>query len=284
VINPYQKFVSAIAEATAKGKSLPLGGIIQPKKKSPSPDAPVVMLVSPHPDDECIIGGLPLRLMREAGMRAVNVAVTLGSNIERRPARLAELKSACRWIGFELENAGLDKISPATRQHEAQVWSVAIKTIAGLISKHKPRAIVFPHERDWHPTHIGTHFLVIDALRRMPLDFKTVLIETEFWGQLYTPNLMVELSASDVADLLAALSHHMGEMERNPYHLRLPAWLLDNVRRGSELVGGKGAAAPDFVFATLYWVQKWQNGGVKEMFRGGKQISVKDSPGSIIDI
>lgn len=281
--NPYQKFVSAIAEATAKGKSLPLGGMAAPKKTPPKPGAPVAMIFSPHPDDECIIGGLPLRLMREAGMHIINVAVTLGSNKERRLYRLAELKNACGWIGFELEDTGLDHIVPHTRQHDAQVWNAAIKSIAALLLKHRPAAIFFPHERDWHPTHIGTHFLVMDALRRLPLDFKTTLIETEFWGQMLTPNLMVELSAGDVADLLAALSHHTGEMERNPYHLRLPAWLQDNVRRGAELVGGKGAAAPDFVFATLYHVQKWQSGGVKEMFRGGKQISAKDSPGSVLD-
>ncbi|HTR43848.1 MAG TPA: PIG-L family deacetylase [Pseudomonadales bacterium] len=283
MINPYQKFVSAIAEAATRGHSLPLGGIIKPKHKTPDANAPVVMLVSPHPDDECITGGLPLRLMRESGMRIVNVAVTLGSNENRRTARLTELKNACEWIGFELEETGLERILPATRQFDAQTWSSAIKTIAALITKHKPRAIVFPHERDWHPTHIGTHLLVMDALRRLPLDFKTILIETEFWGQLLTPNLMVELSPHDVADLLAALSHHTGEMKRNPYHLRLPSWLQDNVRRGSELVGGKGATAPDFVFATLYWIKKWQNGGVKEMFRGGTQISMKDSPGSILD-
>ena len=283
MINPYHKFVHAIADAATKGHALPMGGIIKPKHKAPAADAPVVMLVSPHPDDECITGGLALRLMRESGMRIVNVAVTLGSNQERRAARLAELKNACGWIGFDLEETGLERIIPATRQFDAQTWSAAIKTIAALIAKHKPRAIVFPHERDWHPTHIGTHLLVMDSLRRLPLDFKTVLIETEFWGQLLTPNLMVELSPGDVADLLAALSHHNGEMKRNPYHLRLPAWLQDNVRRGSELVGGKGAAAPDFIFATLYWVQKWQNGGVKEMFRGGTQISAKDSPGIILE-
>lgn len=282
-MNPYQKYVSAIAQLTAGGKSLPLGGMAAPKKAPTKPDAPVAMIFSPHPDDECIIGGLPLRLLREAGMRVVNVAVTLGSNKERRLYRLAELKNACGWIGFDLEDTGLDHIVPATRQHEAQVWNAAIHAIAALLQKHQPRAIFFPHERDWHPTHIGTHFLVMDALRRLPPDFKTTLVETEFWGQMLTPNLMVELSAGDVADLLAALSHHTGEMERNPYHLRLPAWLQDNVRRGSELVGGKGAAAPDFVFATLYHVQKWQNGGVKEMFRGGKQISAKDSPGSVLD-
>ena len=83
-MNPYQKYVSAIAQLTAGGKSLPLGGMAAPKKTPTKPDAPVAMIFSPHPDDECIIGGLPLRLLREAGMRVVNVAVTLGSNSERR--------------------------------------------------------------------------------------------------------------------------------------------------------------------------------------------------------
>ena len=54
---------------------------------------------------------------------------------------------------------------------------------------------------------------------------------------------MVESSAADVADLMAALSLHVGEVARNPYHLRLPAWMIDNVRRGAELVGGQGGAA-----------------------------------------
>jgi len=241
------------------------------------------MLFSPHPDDECIIGGLALRLMREAGMRVVNVAVTLGSNKERRAARRVESKNACDWIGFELEETGLEKIVPATRAHEPQLWNARVKTIGALLQKYKPSAIFFPHEGDWHVAHIGTHLLVMDALKTLPADFKTTLIETEFWGQMLTPNLMVELSADDVADLLAALSFHVGEMQRNPYHLRLPAWLQDNVRRGTELVGGKGAAAPDFAFATLYRVQKWQNGGIKEIFRGGKQIGAKDSPENIVD-
>jgi LmbE family N-acetylglucosaminyl deacetylase len=282
-MNPYQKFVSAFAQLATDGKSLPLGGITPPEKKQLSPDAPVAMIFSPHPDDECIIGGLALRLMREAGMRVVNVAVTLGSNWERRAARLAELKNACDWIGFELEETGLEKITPAARTHEPQIWEAAIKTISGLLSKYQPRVIFLPHEGDWHVAHIGTHFLVMDALKTLPSDFKATLIETEFWGQMLSPNLMVESSSPDVADLLAALSFHVGEMQRNPYHLRLPAWLQDNVRRGSELVGGKGTAAPDFGFATLYRVQKWQNGGVKEMFRGGKQLSAKDSVASVLD-
>src|SRR5260221_14694978 len=75
-----------------------------------------------------------------------------------------------------------------------------------------------------------------------------------------TPNLVVESSAEDVVDLITALSFPVGEVKRNPYHLRMPAWLMDNVRRGGELVGGQGGAAPDFLFGTLYRLRRWNNG------------------------
>lgn len=282
-MNPYQKFVSAFVQLAGEGKSLPLGGIPPEKFARPAPGAPVALIFSPHPDDECIIGGLALRLMREAGMRVVNVAVTLGSNTERRPARLEELKNACAWIGFELEETGLEKIVSATRTSEPQAWSAAVQTVTAVLLKYKPRAIFFPHELDWNSTHIGTHFLIMDALKGLPPDFQTVLIQTEFWGQMLSPNLLVELSATNVADMVAALSFHVGEMQRNPYHLRLPAWLQDNVRHGAELVGGQGGVAPDFVFATLYRVRKWENGGIKNFYSGGRLLSAKDSPVKIFD-
>jgi len=280
--NPYQKFVSAFVQLAAEGKSLPLGEIPPQKKAQVPPGAPVALIFSPHPDDECIIGGLALRLMREAAMRVVNVAVTLGSNKERRAARLVELKNACDWIGFELEETALEKISPATRANEPQTWNAAVRKIAGVLLKYRPRAIFFPHEQDWNSTHIGTHYLVMDALKSLPLDFTTMLIETEFWGQMPSPNLMVELSAADVADLLAALSFHIGEVRRNPYHIRLPSWFQDNVRRGAEVVGGQGGRAPDFNFATLYRMNHWEDGGVRQFFAGGKQLSAKDSAWNVL--
>ncbi|HEY1789274.1 MAG TPA: PIG-L family deacetylase [Verrucomicrobiae bacterium] len=276
-MNPYQKFVSAFIQLATDGKSLPLGEI--PPRPTPPPqlDAPVALIFSPHPDDECIIGGLALRLMREKKFRIVNVAVTLGSNKERRAARLVELKNACHWIGFELAETGLEKITPAERTKEPDVWAAAVTTIARLLAKFRPAAIFFPHELDWNNAHVGTHLLIKDALRTLPPAFATTLIETEFWGQMPSPNLMVELGATDVADLLAALSFHVGELQRNPYHLRMPAWLQDNVRRGAELVGGQGGASPDFVFATLYRAHKWNNGSMKQLFPGGKVIGVKDA-------
>jgi LmbE family N-acetylglucosaminyl deacetylase len=282
--NPYRKFVSDFSRAMEDGKSLPLGGIPPHNKPAPSPNAPKALIFSPHPDDECIIGGLALRLQREAGMRVINVAVTQGSNKERQEGRLRELKNACDWLGFELEQTGprgLEAINPKTRTNQPEHWAAAVKVIAASLARHQPRVILFPHELDWNSTHIGTHFLVVDALKSLPRDFQTVLIETEFWGQMVAPNLMVALTDEDVADLLAALSFHVEEVWRNPYHLRMPAWLIDNVRRGAELVGGQGGAAPDFMFATLYRTRQWKNGGIEELYSGGRQISTHDRASEI---
>ena len=100
-------------------------------------------------------------------------------------------------------------------------------------------------------------------------------VETEFWGAMDTPNLMVESSAADVADLVAALSLHVGEVARNAYHLRLPAWMIDNVRRGAELVGGQGGTAPDFAFATLYRLRRWEKGQFHKSSRGAKCLPAR---------
>lgn len=285
-MNPYHNFVSAFAQLVTQGKSLPLGGIPPHGKSRPAADAPAALIFSPHPDDECLIGGFALRLMREARWRVVNVAVTQGSNQDRQQPRLQELKNACGWLGFEVEQTaphGLEKINPKTRANDAKHWSEAVKIIAAILARHQPPAIFVPHELDWNSTHIGTHFLVMDALKTLPPNFRCLLIETEYWAPLASPNLMVESSADDVADLLAALSFHVEEVKRNPYHLRMPAWLQDNVRRGAELVGGQGGPAPDFMFATLYRLRQWKNGCVGNVFTGGKQISATQNPGAVFN-
>lgn len=285
-MNPYHPFISSFARLINEGNSLPLGNIPAPARTTPSANAPVGVIFSPHPDDECIIGGLALRLMRETGMRIINVAVTQGSNKERQQPRLAELRNACDWIGFGLEQTapnGLERINPKTRASDPQYWAGAVKVIAASLEKDQPRVVFFPHELDWNSSHIGTHFLVMDALKTLPAGFDCFLVETEFWGQMPSPNLMVELSENDVADLLAALSFHVEEVRRNPYHLRLPAWLQDNVRRGAELVGGQGGTAPDFPFATLYRLRRWKDGGVQDVLKSGATLTVRDDLRSLFN-
>jgi hypothetical protein len=92
---------------------------------------------------------------------------------------------------------------------------------------------------------------------------------------------MVQSTAADVADMVAGTSFHVGEVRRNPFHLFLPAWMQENVRRGSELVGGQGEAAPDWPFATLYQMRKWENGNFAEAFSGGKLLPAEKNPAEL---
>ena len=117
--NPYLEYARNFRRLAVEGRDLPFGGIPKPEKPKLDDDAPVALILSPHPDDECVIGGLALRLLRESGVRIVNVAVTLGSNRARQQERLEELQGACDWIGFELQEiipGGLECVTLQTRK------------------------------------------------------------------------------------------------------------------------------------------------------------------------
>jgi N-acetylglucosamine malate deacetylase 1 len=274
-MNPYHHYVSELARLVREGRGFPLGGFPVPAKRHFESNAPSVLIFSPHPDDECIIGGLALRLMREAGMRVINVAVTQGSNKARQAARLAELTEACNYLGFELLQTapqGLENINGKARAEGALMWQASVEIIAGILAEHRPSVVFFPHDADWNSTHIGTHHLLVDALARQSSEFSCHVVETEFWGAMASPNLMVESSVTDLADMMTALSFHIGEVQRNPYHLLVPAWMQDNVRRGGELVGGQGGAAPDFIFCTLYRLRRWSGGQLQRTYTGGKSL------------
>ena len=244
--------------------------------------ARTALIFAPHPDDEVIIGGLPLRLLRELKIDVVNVAVTLGSRADRQAERWQELKNCCDYIGFGLvapAERGLEGINPVAKEKDPQRWSSSVEAIAKLLNDYQPSIVFFPHDDDWNKTHIGVHRLLVEALGSSGL--ACLVVETEFWGAMDAPNLMVESSAADVADLVAALSLHVGEVARNAYHLRLPAWMIDNVRRGAELVGGQGGAAPRFAFATLYRLRRWENGRFHNIFEGGQVLSSQDDLGKL---
>lgn len=283
-MNPYNKFVSDFACLVNEAKSFPLGGFPPAPRPSLQPDAPRALFFAPHPDDETIVGALALRLFREAKMNLVNVAVTQGSKRERQAERLVELVNACNYLGYQLQTIepnGLEKVTARTRSSQPDVWRPMVEIILQILKKHQPRVILFPHVEDWNGTHIGVHHLVMDALQKMPSDFECFTVETEFWGAMDHPNLMVEVSEADLADLITATTFHVGEVNRNPYHLLLPAWMMDNVRRGAELVGGQGGAAPKFQFAALYRLQKWSKGRLNRVYDGGKFLSKTQNPASL---
>lgn len=263
----YLPYVSAFEQLLDSGRGLPVVPQSMPVLPPVAADAPVCLLFSPHPDDEVITGGLPWRLRRQDGWRVVNVAVTLGSNLARRAARWSELGHCCSRLGFELLSAsgehvnGLERITPQAAAQEPGHWACAVQRVADLLVQFHPRVVVCPHDNDGHAAHIGTHHLVMDALRLLGGRVQPHVLLTEYWNTQPAPRLMVQLSAADVADLVAALSLHVGEVARNPYHLTLPAGCIDAVRRGAERVGAAGAQAPGFTFATLYGWQRWDASG-----------------------
>ena len=219
------------------------------------------LIFAPHPDDECIVGALPLRLRQEAGWTVTNVAVTLGSKRERRAERWQELEEACALLGFanvRLAEQGFEEVKPQTAETEPALWAEQLRATADFLLQTQPALILLPHASDGIPTHIGTHRLVTEAVAAAKLS--TVLAETEFWGSLAQPNWLVETGNQDTARLVQALSRHRGEVQRNPYHLRLPAFLADSVRRGGELIAGPGSVPPDYAFATLYRLSAWREG------------------------
>ena len=256
-MNPYLEFVQSIETGIRKAKGLAVSG-----KRQSIESGSKVLLFSPHPDDECIVGLLPLRLMRELGHQIINVPVTFGSNIERQAERSAELDDACGYLGWEIFR-DMDNLE-----------SMEVDDIVRALSTFQPDVIFMPHSKDWNSTHISTHFLVVDALEKMDADFSCLVVETQFWGAMTDPNLLVEGDAQYVADLVAATSLHTGEVERNPYHLLLPAWMQDSAGRGGELIGGQGCAAPEFGFATLYRLRRWQSGKLAQVLEGGTALSL----------
>lgn len=256
---PYDAQVQAFVRAL---RAPATGPLVPPSRPALAPDAPLCLVFSPHPDDEALVGGLALRLRSEAGWRVVNVAVTLGSRLERRAARWQEAQACCDHLGFELFSVmgvpgqALERITPEAARTDPVHWRQAVQRVAALIERHQPRLIVCPHELDGHGAHMGTHLLVRDALEQARTGALHLLL-SEYWNTQLEPGLMLELNAAQVAQLMAATALHVGEVERNPYHLSLPAFLIDGARRGAERVGPPGAQATPAVFAALYgWLYR----------------------------
>jgi LmbE family N-acetylglucosaminyl deacetylase len=119
-------------------------GLIQPARPRIAEDRPKALIFSPHPDDEVIIGGLPLRLLREQKLNVINVAVTLGSLTRRQAERWQELQNCCTYIGFGLVGTGergLEGVNLTTREQQPKRWSAAAETIADILAEQRPSIV-----------------------------------------------------------------------------------------------------------------------------------------------
>ncbi|MGH7972877.1 MAG: PIG-L family deacetylase, partial [Limisphaerales bacterium] len=71
-MTPYHHLVSEYSRLLKEGRTYPLGTFPPAARATIPPGAPTALFFSPHPDDECISGGLAVRLMRQANMRVAN--------------------------------------------------------------------------------------------------------------------------------------------------------------------------------------------------------------------
>ena len=168
-MNPYLEFVENIQTGIEQAKEI---SNIEGRMSNIEPDenAATVLLFSPHPDDECITGLLPLRLMREAGKRIINIPITFGSNVDRQAGRAAELKAACDFLGWEIF------------REEDGFQSLERTDVLSILEKFQPEIIFMPHSKDWNSRHISTHFLVLEALEKMPNNFSCTVVDRVLGG------------------------------------------------------------------------------------------------------
>lgn len=264
--NDWLQFVEGFSKAYAFGEQLdsatPPPALSENNDLPRTPGRHEIIICSPHPDDECLSGALAHRLQK-SGARVLNLCFTLGHDPLRKKTRKAELADACRQIGFDClmatEPEGFSDLTPDIANHSDQ--AKMIQAVADIFERENPALVIMPHAGDRHPTHVAVHRLAMAALTEHSRKNagKILLAESEFWQPMTSPNLLLGLTEQAVAELITALVCHRGEITRNPYHLRLPARLMDNVRRTGETTGF-GSKAPNIRFAEIYRLRNMEQG------------------------
>ena len=214
-----------------------------------------ILILAPHPEDECLMSGFAIRAQSAFQSEVVVVPFSYGSKVERRAARKVELAHALKILEFNL-------LDPRIKTESDEELTVAEFRIA--LKSFNPDVVLSMHLNDGHPVHIRSAKLAQKALQDYASDSKQTIhwLQSEFWQSMDKPNLLIPLSAAEIAKMGDALSAHVGEVSRNPYHLTLPAWSMEQVRRGSEMcvdeTGARisGAKKDDYVFGQIYRIEK----------------------------
>ena len=220
-------------------------------KESPLPDLlgsvreklKRILILAPHPDDECLMAGLAIRAKEEWGTEVYVLPFSFGSKLDRQNERKRELNHALDVLSFTL----VDPRAPLFQELNSDLILTELQNL-------KPDALILPHAHDAHPTHVRCSHMGMKAAQEWVNQGKHSLsvFETEFWMGMEHPNCLVSLSLEHLTQMGEALMEHKGEVSRNPYHLSLPAYAMEQMRRGSEVVIGMGSKPKDQVFAQVY--------------------------------
>ena len=90
------------------------------------------------------------------------------------------------------------------------------------------------------------------------------------------PTSWCSLTPTDVADLVAAITFHVGEVARNPYHVLLPAGCQTTYAAAASLSEDSAAPSPDYDFATLYRLRRWNGSALEPVLAAGRLVPAGD--------
>ncbi len=148
-----------------------------------------VLVVPPHPDDECLMAGYALRMKEEWSAEVSVLCFSFGSKPERRNERKQELEASVNTLGFSsLQRMNLEKISKSE--------------LLDAITLMKPHVVFTPHADDGHETHVETHRLVRECMSQYlnrHTDEKILWVQSEFWRDMKSPNILIPYSSAHVA-------------------------------------------------------------------------------------
>jgi len=251
--SPYAQYVqsmvshyvqlSASSSGNSSSNNVQASQLLPLVKPSGLSEHPTIVILAPHPDDECLMAGAALRMQEEWDAQVIVIPYGYGSNIARRNSRAQELADAVSVLGFTVfdprKNTRLEVITE-------------IEFLEAM-TKLKPEIIFSPHARDFHPAHIGAHD-VVERFIQQTTGKKPLWLQTEYWQAMESPQLFIPLRPDHVIQIGEALMKHVGEVSRNPYHLRLPAWYIDQARRAQEIMPGAspGVISDQYLFGQLF--------------------------------
>lgn len=227
-----------------------------------------VLVLAPHPDDECIGCGGTVRKYVESGARVRVVVLTdgrdgdptvraLASNDPERARledelaarRKAEGAAALKVLGVE-QGYFLNASDGRLRNHVASVSA----RLADILSEWRPEIVLLPFLTDRHADHFAANQCFLEAVSRVDADWAESLncLGYETWSPIYA-NVYVDITAT-IDCKRRALNCHESQLRFNNFLAGIEG--LNRFRAVSGLTGGTYAEAffltPLPVYRRLY--------------------------------
>jgi LmbE family N-acetylglucosaminyl deacetylase len=175
----------------------------------------------------------------------LNVACSLGRP-DQHQRRLREVTECCSRLGFELRVVTDPQITDLVG--EAAESRLAAMT-AAMCDELDADVICSPSPHDGHHGHEAVGRAAVRAAglaRRSPR-----LLFWQLWSDLPVPTLMAPLGKDRLETIVAALSAHAGELERNDYRRLVEHRARMNGVLGPERVFGFGSPSDGTEMAEL---------------------------------